>query len=208
MRKKVSSLNQGFTFTEIVSTVMVVGILIAIISPSWLGFIARQKLRTSNHQIYWAMQNARSQARAERVSWQASFRINSEKNRIQYAVHSAEVMPINLSQSAWQDLPDGIEIDTDESSFLKIDPITNNVKRSQTGYYRAIFNYKGCPVYWATDECTQTSIRVKSRMTVKHRFLKEQRRCVIISTLIGALRTAEDISEAKRNGNNCYRSKD
>ena len=206
MRKKVSSsLNQGFTFTEIVFTVVVIGIIIAIISPSWLGFIARQQLRVSNNTIYWAMQNARSQARAERVSWQVTFRINSDKNKIQYTIHSAEIMPIHLSESLWQDLPDGIEIDLDETTLLKIDPITNNVKRSQTGYYRTIFNYKGCPVYWATDECTQTSLRAKGRMTIKHQFLEDQRRCVIVSTLIGALRTAKDVSEAKSNGKNCYR---
>lgn len=207
MKKQLSSsVDQGFTFLEIIFTIVVIGILIAIISPSWLGFIARQQLRSSNNQIYWTMQNARSKARAERSSWQATFRINSAKNRVQYAVHSAEIMPINLSESIWQDLPDGIEIDLGQTKLLKIDPITNNVKRDKiTGYYRSIFNYKGCPVYWATDECTQTSLKVKGRITVKHKHLKHQRRCVIISTVIGALRTAEDASEASSNGNNCYR---
>ncbi|MGB3403736.1 MAG: type II secretion system protein [Microcoleaceae cyanobacterium] len=204
MKKRLSySVDQGFTFLEIIFTIVVIGILIAIISPSWLSFIARQQLRTSNNKIYWVMQNARSKAMAERVSWQATFRINEEKNRIQYALHSAEIMPISLSESIWQDLPDGIEIDIDQTSFLKVDPITNKVKRSQTGYYRAMFNYKGCPVYRAGNECT--NLNAKSRITIEHKFLKDQRRCVLISTIIGALRIAEDASEAKSNGNNCYR---
>jgi prepilin-type N-terminal cleavage/methylation domain-containing protein len=204
MKKQLSSsVDQGFTFLEIIFTIVVIGILIAIISPSWLGFIARQQLRSSNNQIYWTMQNARSKARAERSSWQATFRINSAKNRVQYAVHSAEIMPINLSESIWQDLPDGIEIDLEQTKLLKIDPITNNVKRSQTGYYRSIFNYKGCPVYRAGNQCT--NINALSRITIEHKHLKHQRRCVIISTVIGALRTAEDASEASSNGNNCYR---
>jgi prepilin-type N-terminal cleavage/methylation domain-containing protein len=203
MKKKLSSsVNQGFTFLEIIFTIVVIGILIAIISPSWLGFIARQQLRSSNNQIYWTMQNARSKARAERSSWQATFRINSAKNRIQYALHSAEIMPISLSESIWQDLPDGIEIDINESS-LKVDPITNKKKMSSTGYYRAMFNHKGCPVSKAGNQCT--NISGQGRITVKHKHLKHQRRCVIISTVIGALRTAEDASEASSNNKRCSR---
>ncbi len=198
-------LNQGFTFTEMVSVIAIIGILITIIAPTWLGFIGRQQLRTSTNKIYWAMQNARSKARAERTSWQATFRINKDSNQIQYAVHSADIMPANLSESAWQYLADGVHFDLDQTTLLKVNPETNNVKKSETGYYRAIFNYKGCPVYWATDECTQTSLNAKGRITLSHQFLGERRQCVIISTLIGVLRTAEDISEAQSSGESCYR---
>jgi prepilin-type N-terminal cleavage/methylation domain-containing protein len=199
-----NSLNQGFTFTEIVSTVVVIGILIAIISPSWLGFIARQQLRTSTNKIYWAMQNARSEARAERTSWQATFKRNLENDRLQYAIHSADIMPIDLSESVWQDLPNGVQLDKEQTKIYKVDPKTNGVKLSDTGYYRVIFNYQGCPVYWGTEECTQGRIS-KGRVTLKHQHLGERRQCVIVSTLIGALRTAEDLSEAQSDGNRCYR---
>ena len=199
-----SPLNNGFTFIEMVSIIAIIGILIAMIAPSWLGFIGRQQLRTSTNKIYWAMQNARSKARAERISWQASFKLK-DNNQIQYAVHRADIMPANLSESAWQYLADGVQLDLDQTSLLKVDPETNNVKKSETGYYRAIFNYKGCPVYWATDECTQTSLNAKGRITLSHQFLGERRQCVIISTLIGALRTAADLSEAQSSGESCYR---
>ncbi|MGB3535853.1 MAG: type II secretion system protein [Microcoleaceae cyanobacterium] len=207
--KKASKISRdrGFTFTEIISTIVVMGILIAIISPSWLGFIARQQLRTSINKIYWTMQNARDQAQAKRSSWQASFRQNPETNQLQYAVHSTKIKPAELSESLWQNLADGVEIDTNQTSLLKVDPTTNQVKRSETGYYRTIFNYKGCPVYWATDECTQTSLKVKGRITLKHPHLGEYRRCVIVSTVIGALRIAEDASKPIpiSRGKNCYR---
>ncbi len=197
---------QGFTLIEMVSIIAIIGILMAIVSPAWLGFIGRQQLRTSTNKIYWAMQNARSMARAKRRSWQATFRINQENERLQYAIHSVNILPINLSESVWQYLADGIEVDVAQTTILNVDPITNNVKRSDTGYYRAIFNYKGCPVYDATDECTQTSLRAKGRITLKHQHLGERRQCVIVSTLIGALRTAEDLSEAESDGESCYRN--
>jgi prepilin-type N-terminal cleavage/methylation domain-containing protein len=204
MKKKLeTSLNQGFTFTEIVSTVVVVGILIAIISPSWLGFIARQQLRTSTNKIYWAMQNARSEARAERSSWQATFKRNLETDRLQYAIHSTDIMPIDLSESVWQDLPNGVFLDKKNTSLFSVDPETNRKKRSQdTGYYRVTFNYQGCPVYRGTEECTQSSITT-GRVILKHQHLGERRQCVIVSTLIGALRTAEDLSIAQSSKETC-----
>ncbi len=194
--------NQGFTFTEVLFVVIVIGILSAIIAPTGLGFVGRQQLRTATNQIYWAMQNARSQARAERSSYQASFK-KDNNNLLQYAVHSTNVMPVDII--VWEPLPHGVQVDPEQTSLLKVNPNTNKVKNSETGYYRVIFNYKGCPVYWATDECTQTSLRAKGRITLKHQFLGERRRCVIVSTLIGLLRMTEDVSENNSNGERCYR---
>lgn len=188
---------KGFTLTEVISVVSVISITSAIAVPSWLAFISRQRLHTSINQVYWAMQTARTNARAQRISWQASFR--QQDGVSQWVIHPANVPPANLSDAAWNNLASGVEIDDKqansrgrlETTLRKVNPATNQVKESGS-VYRVVFNYKGCPVYKPTDECTQTNFQVLGRITLRHQYLAKKKRCVIISTVIGAMRLGQD----------------
>ncbi|NJK39804.1 MAG: prepilin-type N-terminal cleavage/methylation domain-containing protein [Oscillatoriales cyanobacterium RM1_1_9] len=188
LKSSLQSSPAGFTLTEVLSVITILGILSSIVAPGWLSFISRQQLRTANDQVYGAMQTARSNARRDRTTWEVNFR--EQGHRVQWAVHRADGLPIE-----WNNLALGVHLDSAETSFRKASDI-----------YRARFNYQGCPVDGIDDECTQTSLRAKGRVTLGHQHLGENRRCVLVSTLLGAIRTDADTSKAKASQQACYRS--
>ncbi|MGL5080724.1 MAG: pilus assembly FimT family protein [Microcoleaceae cyanobacterium] len=193
----------GFTLVEVLVITIIIGILSLVVAPSWLAFISRQQLRTSTDQLYWAMQTARSEAKRERTTWQASFRQSG--NRAQWSVHPARVPP-----TTWNNLEKGVQIDPDQTR-LKCEPAASGdeqcLSNSNMRFYRVLFNYKGCPIYTIGNECNQTSLKAMGTVTLKHQNLGEYRRCVIISTLLGAIRTDQDQSKSTASGNACYRKK-
>ena len=192
----------GYTIVEILVIVGIIGIFSGIAVPAWIAFVSRQQLRAGATRVYWAMQSARSEAKRQKTSFQASFR--EQNNRVQWAVHPPSVPPNDLPESAWESLPPGVLIDDNirndrgelESSLLKVDPADNSVRNAGT-VYRALFNYKGCPVYNSTDECTHGNPRAKGRLGLIHKNLDKQKRCVIISTLLGALRIGQENPKPK-----------
>ncbi|HBW90069.1 MAG TPA: prepilin-type cleavage/methylation domain-containing protein, partial [Cyanobacteria bacterium UBA11149] len=73
-QKLIHTSTAGYTLIEIIIIVAIIGILSAIIAPSWLSFIERQRLNTAQDQIYRAMQEAKSNALRDKITWQVSFR--------------------------------------------------------------------------------------------------------------------------------------
>ena len=193
----------GYTIIEVMLVVTLIGIFSAIAVPAWNGFVGRQQLRAGANRVYWAMRTAQSEAKRQKIAVQASFR--EKDNRVQFTVHQPNILPINISDSAWESLPVGVQVDKgeDETTLRKVNPDTNSVTTAETNYYRALFNYKGCPVYNPTDECTQTSLQAKGRLGLKHKNLENAKRCVIVSTLIGVVRTGQEQSK-KESGTNRY----
>lgn len=203
-----SNSQTGYTITEILLVVAIIGIFSAIAVPAWNGFVGRQRLRAGATRVYWAMRTAQSEAKRQKISVQASFR--EKDNRVEWAVHLASIPPDELSDEAWEKLPPGVLIDDKvrndkgkyEASLPKVNPADNSVRNAGT-VYRALFNYKGCPVYKSTDECTHGNPRAKGRLGLKHKNLKKQKRCVIISTLIGVVRIGQENPKPK-DGRYCY----
>lgn len=205
----------GYSLIELTVVVLIVGILAAIAASGWLAFINNQRLRTSNDRIYQAMFKARSNAMRDKTAWQASFHETTNligQPVIRWAVHKVAIAPNDLPTSAWQYLEPGIEIDDNqkndkgdyETTLRIVKPDTNKVTTTRTDpTYRALFNYKGCPVYNPTNQCTQTSLLAKGRIAIKHKNQDKPKRCVIISTLLGAMRTGKDQAKAL-DGKYCY----
>jgi prepilin-type N-terminal cleavage/methylation domain-containing protein len=181
-----NSSSRGFTLLELLIILIIVGVLSAIAIPSWIAFWHRQQLNTANNQVYQAMRQAQSQARQQKETWQASFK--EENGVVKWAVHQASVTP---TTNYWQNFPDTILIDS-ESNL----PNAGNI-------FRVRFNYKGCPVYNPQDSCTNTTIRTKGRLTLSVKNGSNVKRCVIVSTLLGALRMSYE-QPTPDNGKYCY----
>lgn len=184
---KLPSSTSGFTLLELIIVALIIGILSAIATPAWIGFTERQRLSVAQSQVYRVMKQAQSNAKRDKITWQASFR--EQDNIVQWAIHPAS---INSNNANWQNLESGIRIDQ-ETTLVK----TDNVRRLR-------YNYQGCPVYQLDDQCTQTTIRTKGRITLSSTNSGKTKRCVIVSTLLGVLRTSQEQTKADRKGRYCY----
>ena len=177
--------SSGFTLVEMLVIVVVLGVLGAIAAPAWLRFWEIQRLNTSQDQVYLAIREAQSNAKKDKLTWQASFRqiTNNGTPVVQWAVHRADTTP---TQQSWQNLESNVRIDSESN-------LSGNV---------VSFNYQGCPVSNPGDECT-TSVGALGRLTLSSQNGGKAKRCVIVSTLLGTLQKAKEQPVPNR-GRYCY----
>jgi prepilin-type N-terminal cleavage/methylation domain-containing protein len=182
----------GFSLVEMLVVTIIVGVMAAVAVPNFMGTIERQKLNSANDQIYQAMRQAQSSGLKEKSTWQASFR--QQGDTFEWAVHPAAITTDDTwtGKVGWNSLPPGIQMDA-ESTLLE-----------SGGVRRARFNYKGCPVTGLQDSCTQTSIQAQGRITLSLENRQKVKRCVIVSTLLGAMRTSKEQSKPDDKGRYCY----
>jgi len=166
--------NGGFTLIETMTALFMIGILSAIAAPSWLGFINVHHLNIAQDQVYRAMREAQSQAKKEKLTYHASFR--EQNNIVQWAVHAATIDPSNAQ---WNDLDASVKLD-DESTL----EVSNGVRRVP-------FDHLGT----VKPPFRRITLSSKSGGTVK--------RCVFISTILGAMRTAKE-NPTPDSGKYCY----
>ena len=201
-RSRSSRSDAGFTILEILILLTLIGIFSAIAAPSWLMFINNHRLKQSLDRAYWGMEVAQSNAKRDKTSWQASFK-QVEEN-IQLAIHKSDISPAKVPANEWKSLEYQIRINPNDTTLRKVNENTNQVVTKDGTVWRAMFNYRGCPVYNKTDECGLTSIHALGNVTLSHPNLPKGDRCVIISTLLGHTRTSERQKKANQYGRFCY----
>ena len=192
--------DSGFTLLEMLILLLIIGILSSIAAPGWLAFINNQRLRTSQSQVYGALQLAQSNAKRDKIAWQASFR--TQGTVVQWAIHPATTdptsLPVSISPSSapnvWYSLEDKISISTTGTGATNLPP--------GSGTYIAIFNRQGCLVEEADDECTDAvtaAFTLPQRITLEHSQLGLARKCAVVTTLLGAIKTADDAASCALN---------
>jgi Tfp pilus assembly protein FimT len=200
LRNRVATSSSGYTAIELLTIVLVLGIVSAIAAPAWLMFINNQRLKVSLDRAHSAMVTARSNAKRDKVAWQATFR--EVGNTVQVAIHPSDITPARVPASQWKSLEPEIKIHTNDTTLL---PISEDNKYADNGTLRrARFNYKGCPVYNIDDECGMTSYRAKGNLTLFHPKLKNSERCIIITTILGHKRISQRQRKANDKGRFCY----
>ena len=168
------------------------GILSTIIAPSWLSFIDRQRLNSAQDQVYRAMQEAKSNATKDKITWQVSFR--EENNIVQWAIHPAsseEFIPSGLN---WHKLGENISVDKEQNNKGEYETTLDSPGiKTITGPWRVQFNYHGN----TNGQLGQITLISKNGGKTK--------RCVYVSTLIGAMRKGEEHSKANSSSKKyCY----
>jgi len=207
MRKNIikNSSSSGFTLLETLVVIVLISVLTAIALPSWLAFVDIVRLNTSQDEVYRAMRQAQSEAIKQKLTWQVSLR--EQNGIVQWAVHQADAAQfvsdgVQANNNLWHNLEPNIHIDQQRNDRGKYE--TTFAKQTLSGPWRVMFNYQSCPVYEIADECTKTSLRTLGQINLKSQNGGSARRCVYISTILGAMRTGKNHDEANENSKYCY----
>ncbi|MEH2232132.1 MAG: type II secretion system protein [Nostoc sp.] len=166
--------NSGFTLPEMLVVIVLIGILATIGIPNWLAFVETRRLNTAQNEVYYAMRQAQRQATKDKLTWQASFR--EQNGIVQWAVHPATVNPSNAN---WNNLDANVRLDSE-----------TNFQSSLSTVQEVRFDYRG-----NAKDLGRIALSIKSGGKTK--------RCVIVSTILGAMRMGKDNAIAKDN-KYCY----
>ncbi|MHC5596618.1 MAG: GspH/FimT family pseudopilin [Nostoc sp.] len=133
-----------------------------------------QRLNTARSEVHLAMRQAQRQATKEKLTWQASFR--EQNGIVQWAVHPATVSP---SAANWNNLHSNLRLDSETTL------------QGSSDIHKVEFDYKG-------------NAKDLGRITLSSKSGGKAKRCVIVSTILGAMRTAKENTRANENDKYCY----
>jgi prepilin-type N-terminal cleavage/methylation domain-containing protein len=171
IRSNYSKSNAGFTILEVIIVMLIIGILSAIAVPGWLAFTNRQRTRTVNDGVFRALRSAQSSAKVNKKDVTVDF---SDLNGLEETLRKESLGEI---KSGMVELAAGkctIDANDNCTGFDTANTVTD-----------ITFNYLG-----AVENTQALPFAVK--VSTPDNGLK---RCVIVQTLLGGMRTAE--------GNNC-----
>jgi len=169
--------SSGFTLLEVLVVIAAIGILATAAAPSWVAFTNTRKLNSASDKVYLGLQRAKRQAQRTKTTWQ--FSIREKENLVQWAVHPETVNP---NDANWNSLDSNVVLDEETTLLLR--------KSTQVRHIQ--FDYRG-------------SVRKPplGRITLSIRYGGKAKRCVYISTILGAIRTAKERDKPKK-GDYCY----
>ena len=178
--------SQGFTLLELLVTMAMAASIMAILAPSWFGYLNRQRVGAAKERAFNAIRLAQSEAIRKRIEYRASFRSATVdgNQQVQWSVHPSTLTYRDVNGDGqyasadgdglvWENLPETVILD-EETTTLKYEDI------GTTKVYYIEFDFKG-----------YLDSRL-GRIVFESNSNSKSQRCVIASTLLGALRSADE----------------
>lgn len=191
--KSPSQLNVGFTLLELMFVVVIVGILSAIAAPSWLAFTNQRRVNAANDAVLSALQQAQQQAKRTKRELSVSFKTeDTAQGKVpQVAIHPANPTPTN-----WEIL--GKDLELKPGQFLLGTNLSGENTAGSTLSYASstaqtiTFDYMGSlpPSTDLGNKGLIVTVAVPQSSN-STQVLDGTKRCVIVQTLLGAMRTAK-----------------
>ena len=169
----------GFTLLELIVIILIISLLFAIVAPGWAALVNTQRLNAAQESVLQAMRAAQIHAKQSHLLWQASFQ--DANGNVQWVVHPASDVPV---ASLWQSLDRNVQLD--EETTLQ----------QAGGLRRVQFDHKG-HINGQLGRLTLSGKAIADDPS--HRV----RRCVIVSTLLGVIRTGKEHA-TMQDGKYCY----
>jgi type II secretory pathway pseudopilin PulG len=155
----------AFTLLEALVVIVMVGAMFAIATPTWLRFLENQRVNASKDEIYQAIRQTQTTAQQRARDWRFGIRTDSS------------------GLTEWSMYPDGAAASTVSwvpvSAHVQLAPYPETTGSSSAGIYSIEFDYKG-------------NANILRTITLSSKKDPSIKRCVVVSTLLGALRTAKE----------------
>lgn len=167
----------GFTLLESLIAATIIAIMAAIALPSWLGFLDQRRVNITQDMVYQALRSTQQDAAQNLQSQQFSLR--ERNNRIEWASHPTSVSAVQVSH--WTPLTEGVGLANEDNTLIQSGDI-----------YYVRFDHHG-------------NVRSRlGRVTVVGSGGRTSHRCVVVSTLLGAMRQGQGQAKPNTDGRYCY----
>ena len=185
LRNQPKTSTTGFTIIELMLVVLIIGILSTIALPGWNAFINRQRTRTVNNGVLQALRSAQSDAKSTKIKKRLQFRYepDSDDDPPKFAIYHPDD-----KDRLWKSLgangkikPETVKLSVKECETKKSDGSCEAYKDDKDG----VIQFDSLGAVKVDDQELPFAVSVSM-------FLGDDfKRCVIIETVLGSMRTEE-----------------